>query len=108
MGDDASDNVINENPETISENEDFTTENDIELNDTSENPLDLDDDYLEDEHVEDTDNPLDVNGETLIDDSGKQYEKIPETLQKVLDSIRLPRIKHLPEDDLYTNVRDFV
>lgn len=108
FGDDASDNAMDGNSETIAENEDFTTENDIELNDASEDPLDINDDYLEDEHIEDTDNPLDANGDTLIDDSGKQYEKIPETLQKVLDSIRLPRIKHLPEDDLYTNVRDFV
>lgn len=84
-------------PEAIESDETISTK---ELND---DPLGLNEE-LENEEFEETNVPTDINGDELLDEKGKAYEEIPESLQRILDSIKLPRIKHKPKTGQYDEV----
>lgn len=84
-------------PEAI-ESEDETSTNELD-----NDPLGLNEE-LEDEDFEETNVPIDINGDELVDEKGKAYEEIPESLQRILDSIKLPRIKHKPKTGQYDEV----
>lgn len=127
----ASDNTDNESVENLTTAEDnvdkdeafdafFGNKDDDQMTDEAEqnvnieesnveqsddNPLGLNEEDLVDEddstNLEDTTQAVDVNGELLLDESGKAFDEIPELLQRVLDSIHLPRIKSYKTTGVY-------
>lgn len=97
----SSDNVDNEAEETSDEDTDIAEVTDVDEND----PFGLGDETLSEEDLLNTQTPVDSNGENLVDESGKAFDEIPELLQRVLDSVKLPRIKHLDESGIYADVK---
>lgn len=103
--DDAFDAFFNTGNESSNETDEDTSVQEPEIEDSNDNPLGLDEaDLVNDDdlaNMDDTTQAVDVNGELLLDESGEAFNEIPELLQRVLDSIHLPRIKPYKTTGIY-------
>lgn len=113
VDDDKAFNAFFGNNDQSSDESEQEIDTDIEnskIEESDDNPLGLDEEDLVNEddlqNINDTTQAVDVNGELLLDESGKAFDEIPELLQRVLDSVHLPRIKSYKTTGVYGDQKE--